>query len=84
MQSDDTTDSNESNDELSLQEVCYWLRFGGWVTLALIPMLYFVNGPAVSLDQYVVRCGLVVIAIILGPLWCGVRMFWKSVGCRVA
>jgi hypothetical protein len=48
-------------------QVIVWLEFGGWTTLVLIPMLQLVNGPAVSRDQFVVRCGLIAVAIILGP-----------------
>jgi hypothetical protein len=57
----------DSDDDISVAEVSSWLEFGGWTTLVLIPMLQLVNGPAVSRDQFVVRCGLIAVAIILGP-----------------
>jgi len=51
-----------ADDEISVAELRYWLEFGCWTTLALIPFLYWVNGPAVSQDQFVVRTALVVLA----------------------
>ncbi|HID77897.1 MAG TPA: hypothetical protein EYP56_18110 [Planctomycetaceae bacterium] len=34
-----------------------WLaEFSCWTMVALAPLLYWVNGPAVSVDQLVVRC----------------------------
>jgi hypothetical protein len=51
-----------ASQDLTPAEVRYWLEFGCWTTLALAPLLYWVNGPAVSTDQLVVRSGLVVLA----------------------
>ena len=39
-----------------------WLEVGCWGLLALVPILRFVNGPAVSRDQFVVHIGLVTLA----------------------
>jgi hypothetical protein len=39
-----------------------WIEFGCWTTLALVPFLYWVNGPAVSTDELVVRVALVLFA----------------------
>ena len=55
------------DDPITIAQFIPWLEFGGWTALALTPMLYFLNGPAVSPDQFVVRCGLTVMAITLGP-----------------
>ena len=44
--------------------VAYWLEFGCWTTLGLAPFLYWVNGPAVSTDQLVVRTSLVSLAAV--------------------
>lgn len=49
-------------EELSPAQLRYWLEFACWTTLALAPFLYWVNGPAVSTDQFVVRTGLVTLA----------------------
>jgi hypothetical protein len=46
--------------ELTAREIRGWAEFCCWTTLALAPFLYWVNGPAVSTDQFVVRTALVV------------------------
>jgi hypothetical protein len=43
-------------------EVRDWAEFFGWTTLVLWPFLYWVNGPSVSDDQFVVRCILIIVA----------------------
>jgi hypothetical protein len=48
--------------ELTPADLRRWTEFGCWATLALSPFLYWVNGPAVSPDQFIVRTGLVVLA----------------------
>jgi hypothetical protein len=62
--------------ELTPQEIRGWAEFCCWTTLALAPFLYWVNGPAVSTDQFVVRTALVVLAA-AGAV--GLRFFaWLS------
>jgi len=58
------SDKRMTNDEpeLSTAEIRGWVEFGCWTTVALAPFLYWVNGPAVSTDQFVVRTALVTIA----------------------
>ncbi len=69
--------NEHEEDDITLEELLGWLEFGSWTTLALAPMLYYVNGPAVSTDQFVVRTILVVTAAITAvslrgyKLWCG-------------
>ncbi|HET6880599.1 MAG TPA: hypothetical protein VFI31_10615 [Pirellulales bacterium] len=58
---DDSLD-RESGRELTPREIRGWGEFCCWTTLALAPFLYWVNGPAVSTDQFVVRTALVVVA----------------------
>jgi hypothetical protein len=55
---------NPTDDELSSAEVRYWVEFACWTTLALAPFLYWINGPAVSQDQFVVRTAFVIIAAV--------------------
>jgi len=43
-----------------------WLELNCWTTVALAPFLYWVNGPAVSTDQFVVRTILVSVAMVGG------------------
>ena len=40
---------------LSRDAIWFWLEFSSWTILVVAPLLYWVNGPSVSLDQYVVR-----------------------------
>jgi hypothetical protein len=46
----------------STHELFYYAEFGCWTALLLAPFLYWVNGPAVSTDQSVVRTTVVIIA----------------------
>ena len=50
-------DEHTTNEEepLSTREVLGWLELSCWTMVALAPFLYWVNGPAVSTDQAVVR-----------------------------
>jgi hypothetical protein len=57
---DDVPNPNE--EEITPAEIRGRLEFGCWTTLALAPFLYWVNGPAVSQDQLVVRTSLMLIA----------------------
>jgi hypothetical protein len=54
--------SDDRANELSWSDLRYWLEFGCWTVLALVPFLHWVNGPAVSDDQLTVRIVLVVLA----------------------
>jgi hypothetical protein len=58
------TDENQmpQTKNFSPAEIRYWLEFGCWTTLALVPFLYWVHGPAVSEDQCLVRTALLVVA----------------------
>lgn len=59
--SDDGSEQ-DGEPELTPQEVRGWAEFCCWTTLLLAPFLYWINGPAVSTDQFVVRTALVVLA----------------------
>ncbi len=64
--------------ELTNCELRGWIEFGCWTTLLLAPILSWVNGPAVSMDQAVSRTGLVVAAA-LGAA--GLRLYaWRHPG----
>jgi hypothetical protein len=47
---------------MSTGEVLGWLEFGCWMALVQIPIIWWLQGPSVSTDQFVVRTSLVVIA----------------------
>jgi hypothetical protein len=50
--------------EISREEVLGWVEFACWTVLVLTPFLWWVNGPAVSTDQFVVRTALTVLALV--------------------
>jgi len=60
-----------AEDEVHPAEIMGWLESGAWITLLLAPLLYFVNGPAVSTDQWVMRSVLVTAAaaVAAGSRW---------------
>jgi hypothetical protein len=60
------SDTRDKDESLSPAEIVGWLEFGCWTMVALAPFLYWVNGPAVSTDQFVVRTGLVTVSLIGG------------------
>lgn len=49
--------------EPTWEEIRPWAEFYCWTTLILAPIINWLNGPAVSDDQYVVRTGLIVLAL---------------------
>ena len=49
-------------EQLTTAEILGWSEFACWTSLALAPVLYYVNGPSVSTDQAVVRAALVVLS----------------------
>ena len=56
---DDTPDI-----ELSARELLGWAEFFCWTALVLTPVIWWLQGPSVSTDQFVVRTGLVVVAAV--------------------
>ena len=62
---------------LTTEEILYWAEFACWTTIALAPFLYWVNGPAVSTDQFVVRTALVTLAVIGAVVLRSLKFYWK-------
>ena len=77
MTSETQSEEQPVDPEITTTEVLGWLEFGSWTTLALAPFLYWVNGPAVSQDQFVVRTGLVCLATV-GALGLTGRRWWGA------
>ena len=50
--------------EPTAQDIFGCLEIACWTTLALLPLLLYVNGPSVSRDQFVVRCSIVAVAAV--------------------
>ncbi len=49
---------------LTPQEIRLWAELCCWAMLVLGPLLYWVNGRAVSTDQFVARAALLVLAAV--------------------
>jgi hypothetical protein len=49
--------------EPTWDEIRTWAEFYCWATLILAPIINWLNGPAVSNDQLIVRTGLIVVAM---------------------
>lgn len=69
MEDSDKVDLSEPVDEeLTTDEILGHLETGLWTAVVLIPLLYYVNGPSVSHDQFVVRCILAGVTYLGAPL----------------
>ena len=54
----------DTGDDLQLDELLPWMEFACWTAIAIFPFLSWINGPAVSTDQYVMRNILIVLAFV--------------------
>lgn len=59
-------ETDTRKEEPSPAEIMRWAELACWTTIALAPILYWVNGPAVSTDQLVVRTAMVALALVGG------------------
>lgn len=50
------------SEEIELDELLGWGEFCCWMALVQAPIIYWLQGPSVSHDQFVVRTALVIIA----------------------
>jgi hypothetical protein len=55
-------DEGQDNSEATWEEIRPWAEFCCWTTLVMAPIINWLNGPAVSNGQAVVRTGLIVLA----------------------
>lgn len=58
----DAENKVNSNDEIDLEEGLGWAEFCAWSALVMTPIIWWLQGPSVSTDQFVVRTSLVVIS----------------------
>ena len=65
--------SGEPDEEITVEEVLENLEFGLWTAVVLIPILYYINGPSVSNDQWYMRAALCVIAYLGAPITSWIR-----------
>jgi hypothetical protein len=62
--SENSENTVQAGETLTNEEIPGWIEFSCWTMLVLTPVLYYLNGPAVSPDQLVVRTALVIVALI--------------------
>ncbi len=81
-QSTSTDARPEPDGEVTLRELAAWARTACWFGLLMLPVLIWVNGPAVSTDQAWVRTALCVL-IVTGSVgvW-GIRQLKRLVAGR--
>ncbi|MCA9122726.1 MAG: hypothetical protein H6822_20610 [Planctomycetaceae bacterium] len=57
-------DDEAPPNHVKLDELLSWVEFGCWAAIAFFPFLCWLNGPAVSSDQYVMRTILIVVVVL--------------------
>ena len=63
----DDSSTDPSAQPTDTEELWRTVELCSWASLAFLPVLYFVNGPAVSTDQLIIR-RIVVIAVVAGVI----------------
>jgi len=58
--------NQQTPDDLNPNEVLRWAEFCSWAALVMTPIIWWLQGPSVSTDQFVVRTALVIIATLSG------------------
>lgn len=56
--------SNTVDDDVDLGQVRPWIEFCAWTALVMTPLIWWLQGPSVSSDQFVVRMSMVVLSAI--------------------
>jgi membrane protein DedA with SNARE-associated domain len=59
----DTERTPTGEPELTWPDVLGWIEFGCWCALIMAPVIYWIQGPSVSLDQRISRTIVVLVAI---------------------
>jgi hypothetical protein len=68
------TGQMEENSERDpdIREMLFWIEFTCWTGLVLTPLIFWLQGPSVSHDQFVVRLTLFIV-VTIGGIGCRVR-----------
>lgn len=65
---------NEDGEQpIKREQLLGWIEVGCWTALALVPLLAWINGPAVSQDQQVARW-----IVVLGAAAGAVVLRWRG------
>ncbi len=54
--------SDSNSDQLDSAQALAWIEFCAWSSLVMTPIIWWLQGPSVSDDQFFVRTGLVVLS----------------------
>jgi len=54
---------NDSTNNLAKRNMLVWLELGCWTAVALVPFVSLINGESVSIDQYIVRWIVIIVAL---------------------
>ena len=65
---DNDASPDTGEDALTTDEILGHLETGLWTAVVLIPVFYYINGPSVSHDQFVVRSVLAGVTYVGAPL----------------
>ncbi len=57
---------DRETDDIDVDELLGWAEFGSWSALVMTPIIWWLQGPSVSTDQFVVRTSLLVISAATG------------------
>jgi hypothetical protein len=68
--------ADDETNEIGAEELMGWIELGCWISIALLPFLYWVNGGAVSTDQLVLRW-IVVVVVICGAVGLRIRRWLR-------
>jgi len=60
--SDNKEPIEDAGEEMDVQEISGWAEFCAWSGFVMTPIIWWLQGPSVSTDQFVVRTGLIVIS----------------------
>ena len=63
---------DQRSDEIDLAEILGWSEFCSWAAFVMTPLIWWLQGPSVSTNQFVVRMGLVAVSSATGL---GLRMW---------
>ena len=72
---EDNQSPSASEDDIDSTEMRIWIEFGVWCAFVMTPINWWLQGPSVSTDQFVVRIGMVVVSFLVGV---GMRL-WANV-----
>lgn len=78
---DQSSMDEQQGDIIAAREFLGWAECIAWAALVVAPIIYWLQGPSVSIDQFVVRTAVVVVAA-LGGLGLRIHALFRKLGRR--